>query len=381
MAKILILTSVIGGGHVFRDVAIARALESKLPGAEVVFASGGHAYEMLKEEQLNVEQIAALRFPAHMGTAQFFTLYLAILWSELLQLFDLRRLIKKHRPDLVVLDEFFFLADYCRLRKIPVVFMCDFVGVPSVGLFPNPIRAGLERFFDWFLAKYLPRRVERWIYIGEQGLIPNEDWRARAQAQGILSVGSITKLQYSPPLDRLEARRRFGFAEDAPVISVAIGCSGVGAYLLEAANAAAPLVRAKHPNARFELVCGKGLEPDEIRAQAAAGVSVHGYLKDIENLYAASDVAVVQCGLTTTTECLQLGLPMIIVPLANHWEQANTARYLETQGARRIQADALTAQRLAEEINAALAQPPTSRGALPQGHVQAAEAIIAALKP
>jgi UDP:flavonoid glycosyltransferase YjiC (YdhE family) len=119
MPKILIMTSAVGGGHVFRDLAIAKELGKILPtGYEVIFASGGNAYEMLKEEGVQVELISTLDIPVHLGTANFFKFYFSMLWSEFLQMFDLRRLINKHKPALVVLDEYFFLTDYCRCRGI-----------------------------------------------------------------------------------------------------------------------------------------------------------------------------------------------------------------------------------------------------------------------
>jgi UDP-N-acetylglucosamine:LPS N-acetylglucosamine transferase len=54
-----------------------------------------------------------------------------------------------------------------------------------------------------------------------------------------------------------------------------------------------------------------------------------GYVKNIETFYAGSDAVVIQSGITTATECLMIGTPMIAVPITNHWEQEHTAKYLE----------------------------------------------------
>jgi UDP:flavonoid glycosyltransferase YjiC (YdhE family) len=106
---------------VFRDLAIAQELKKILPsGYEIIFASGGNAYEMLQEEGVRVEKISALDFPVHLGTADFFKFYFMMLWSEYHQILDLRRLIRKHRPALVVLDEYFFLSDYCACAGFPL---------------------------------------------------------------------------------------------------------------------------------------------------------------------------------------------------------------------------------------------------------------------
>ena len=379
---VLVLTSCLGGGHVFRDLAIGRELERLLPpGHRIVFASGGAAYRMIAEEGVPVEEIAGMRFPAHLGTVDFLKVYFAVLTSELKQLFDLRRLLKKYRPELVVLDEYFFLADYCRWKGIPVVFMSDFVGVPREPFLRSPLRALLERFFDWWLSGWLPRRVARWIYIGAPQLIPSAAWRERSQRRGLDFVEPISKLQYTPPPGRDEARRRLGISPGTRVVTVSVGCSEVGGYLLDAANQASEVLRGAFPDLTMELVCGMGIDSSELARKAKPGVRVHGYVRNLEELLAASDAVVAQCGLTTTTECLMIGVPTLLVPLANHWEQQNTARYAaEVAGCESLSADRVTAATLAEKIGDLLQKgrrPTTAfRG---DGHVRAAQLIAGAL--
>jgi hypothetical protein len=73
----------------FRDLAIAQELKKILPSRyEIIFASGGNAYEMLQKEGVQVEKISALDFPVHLGTANFFKFYFVMLWSEFLQLLE-----------------------------------------------------------------------------------------------------------------------------------------------------------------------------------------------------------------------------------------------------------------------------------------------------
>jgi len=382
MPKILIMTSVVGGGHVFRDLAIAQELKKILPSRyEIIFASGGNACEMLQEEGVQVEKISALDFPVHLGTANFFKFYFVMLWSEFFQIFDLRRLINKHRPALVILDEYFFLTDYCRLRGILTVFICDFVGIPHCSFFSNPARSLMERFFDFLLTHWLTRRAHRWIFTGDIDHVPREDWRIRARNVGIMTVEPITKHQYTPPPARDEARKMLGFYENERVVTVTVGCTGAGEYLLKAANEAAPLLMNKVPGLRMELICGKGIDSGPLRRTAKPGVRVHDYVRNFQEYIAASDAAVLQSGLTSTIECLMIGVPMVVVPLANHWEQANTARYVsEKFGIKSIAADQVTAEVLADAMLEILNQSskPKShfRG---DGHIVAAQAIAEVL--
>lgn len=382
MPNILIMTSVVGGGHVFRDLAIAQELKKILPsGYGIIFASGGNAYEMLQEEGVHVEKISAMDFPVHLGTANFFKFYLGMLWSEFFQILDLRRLINKHRPSLVVLDEYFFLTDYCRWRGIPAVFICDFVGIPHCSFFSNPLRSLMEIVFDVALTHWLSRRAHRWIFTGDIDHVPREDWRIRARNVGIVTVEPITKLQYTPPPTRDEARKKLGFDEHDRVVIVTVGCAGAGEYLLKAANEAAPLLINKVQGFRMELICGKGIDSGPLRRTANPGVHVHDYVQNLQEFIAASDAAVVQSGLTSTIECLMIGVPMVVIPLADHWEQANTARYVsEKFGIKNFAADQLTAEVFADATLGILDQPGRRNSPFRgNGHIAAAQAIAEVL--
>ncbi len=382
MPNILMVTSVIGGGHVFRDLAIAQELKKILPSSyEILFASGGNAYEMLQEERVNVEKISGLNFPVHCGTAKFLKLYFMLIWSEFQQLIELRQLIKKHRPVLVILDEYYFITDYFRLRGIPVVFMCDFVGVPHCSFFRNPLRSTMERILDWIIANWLASRANRWIFIGDSDHIPREDWRIRARNLGIINVEPITKFQYTPPPTRNKARQTLGFREDERVVTVMVGCSGAGEYLLKAANDAMLFLKEKVPDLRLELMCGKGIDSGPLRRIVNPGAHVHDYARNIQEFIAASDAVILQCGLTSVTECIMSEVPIVVVPLVGHWEQGNTARYVaEKFGVKRIEADQATAEVLAASIAEILRQPNTPKSPFRgDGHVAAAKAIAEVL--
>jgi len=77
-----------------------------------------------------------------------------------------------------------------------------------------------------------------------------------------------------------------------------------------------------------------------------------------------------------------LGIPIAVVPLANHWEQANTARYVsEKFGVKSIEAPQATAEALADAIRGLLKQ--TTRLQSPfrgDGHIEAASAIAGVLQ-
>jgi hypothetical protein len=359
-------------------MAIAAELKKILPSDhEIIFASGGNAYEMIKEEKVRVEQIPALRIPENHGKVNFFKFYFAILWSEFLQLLHLRRMINEYRPSLIILDEFFFLTDYCRFRKMPVIFICDFLGIPRCSFLRNPLRWFMEKFFDWLITHWQARRADRYIFVGDIDQVPSKDWRQRARELGIVMVEPITKLQYTPVPPRREARAKLGFNSSEKVVTVSIGCAGVGEYLLKAANAAAPLLAEKVPELRMEIICGKGIDSGHLARIADSHAKIHDYVRNFHEFIAASDAALLQSGLTATLECIMAEVPMIVVPLANHWEQVNVARYLVDRfDVRRIDVDQISPKTLSDALFELLDRPdPPESPFRGDGHVMAARAI------
>jgi predicted glycosyltransferase len=91
---------------------------------------------------------------------------------------------------------------------------------------------------------------------------------------------------------------------------------------------ALPLV----PNLRMVAVTGPRIDPHSI--PAVDGLEVYGYVHELRRLLAASDVAVVQQGLTTTMELVTTGRPFLSLPLAHHFEQRYHVRHrLDRHGA------------------------------------------------
>ena len=72
---------------------------------------------------------------------------------------------------------------------------------------------------------------------------------------------------------------------------------------------------------------------------------------------------------------------MVIVPLSNHWEQANTARYAsEKFGVRKIDAKEVTAELLANALLELLNKPTRLKSQFRgDSHITAARAIAAVL--
>ena len=95
---------------------------------------------------------------------------------------------------------------------------------------------------------------------------------------------------------------------------------------------AVPLARRQLPDLRFLVVAGPRIDPKSLPRRR--GVTVRGHVPDLYQHLAASDLAVVQGGLTTTMELTATQRPFVYVPLRHHFEQNFHVRHrLDRYGA------------------------------------------------
>jgi predicted glycosyltransferase len=147
-------------------------------------------------------------------------------------------------------------------------------------------------------------------------------------------AGYVTGFDPAALGPREELRDRLGYAADQRYCVVTVGGSGVGAPLLHRVLEAVPLARRLAPDLRFLVVCGPRIDPRTL--PPVAGTQVVGYLPRLYEHLAASDVALVQGGLTTCMELTASRRPFVYVPLQHHFEQNfHVRRRLQQYGAGR----------------------------------------------
>ena len=180
--------------------------------------------------------------------------------------------------------------------------------------------------------------------------------------------------------DRDAIRAELGYRPGEPVCVVTVGGSGVGTDLLRRAIAAFPAARRLVPGLRMVVVTGPRIDPASLTADLPDGLEVRGYVHDLYRHLAASDLAVVQGGLTTTMELTASQRPFIYVPLRHHFEQNFHVRHrLERYGAGRcLDYDQTVPEVLAQAIAAEIGSPVSYRPVETDGAARAA-ALLAEL--
>jgi predicted glycosyltransferase len=169
-----------------------------------------------------------------------------------------------------------------------------------------------------------PRGRYQPVFLGELEDIPPRSFgpllpRRREWAErNALIVGHALSFDPAEYNDRAELRARLGYGPE-PVVVVSIGGTAVGGDLIRLCVRAFPFAQEVIPDLRMVVVSGPRLSlPD---AGLPEGVELRGYVPDLHEHFAASDLAVVQGGGTSLLELTALGRPFLYFPLAGHFEQ------------------------------------------------------------
>lgn len=224
-----------------------------------------------------------------------------------------------------------------------------------------------------------------WIHEHMAGYcVANAEVAARISARGVPpSHVHVTGIPISPAFrgapSRVEARKELGLAADRPVAIMMSGGAGLGdiASLVEkilASDCDCQLIALAGKNA--ELLA----ELQAIAARHPGKVFPTGFTTTIERLMAAADVAITKPGGLTSSECLALGLPMIVVSPIPGQEERNADYLLEAGAA----VKAVDAGALVYKLQTLLADPARlaamRASALRVGRADAADRVLAVVQ-
>ena len=296
-------------------------------------------------------------------------------------------LVRTEHYDAWVADEGwdvdYFLHENPELKSSAYVWLTDFVGwlpMPDGGDPERRLTSDYNAEMIEQVARF-PRLRDHSLFVGDP-----DDCVPDGLGEGLPSVrqwtekhfdftGYITGYQPLTDDDRLEVRAELGWAPDEKVVVVAVGGTGVGAPLLRRAVAAYSPAAAAVPGLRMVVVAGPRIDPASLNAPD--GVEVRGYVPDLYRLLAASDLAVVQGGLTTTMELVANRRPFLYVPLRHHFEQTfHVTHRLGRYGAgHRLDYDETTPEPLAAAIAAEIGRPTSYAPVATDGAARAAKRI------
>ena len=393
--KVLMVSSPIGLGHTRRDVAIAQELRTLRPEVQIDWLAQSPVSDVVTSRGERVHPASAflasevdhLESESAEHDLHAFTAIRRMDEILLTNFMVFDELVREEQYDAWIADEGwdvdYFLHENPELKSSAYAWLTDFVGwlpMPDGGEPERRLTSDYNAEMIEHVARF-PRLRDHSLFVGDP-----DDCVPDGLGEGLPSVrqwtenhfdftGYITGYQPLTDDDRLAVRAGLGWTDDENVVVVAVGGTAVGAPLLRRAVAAHPLVAAAVPGLRMVVVAGPRIDPASLNAPD--GVEVRGYVPDLYRLLAASDLAVVQGGLTTTMELVANRRPFLYVPLRHHFEQTfHVSHRLARYGAgTRLDYDDTTPESLSAAIAAQVGKPVAYRPVATDGAAKAAQRI------
>ncbi len=342
--RALLVSSPIGLGHAWRDVAIARelrALEPELeidwlaqdPVTRVLEACGERIHPASRLLANESRHIAAESHGHELNVFQAWRRMDEILLANFMVFHDV---VRDHPYDLWIGDEAweldYYLHENPELKTAPFCFLTDFVGwlpMPEGSEHEARLTADYNAEMIEQIARF-PRVRDKAIFVGNPDDVVPESF-----GEGLPSIRPWVEEHFefsgyvlapdAAPADRADIRAELEFTPEEPVCLVTVGGSGVGAGLLRRVIESLPHARERVPGLRMIAVCGPRIDPSTLPARD--GLEVLPYVDRLSRHLAACDIAVVQGGLTTCMELAAANTPFLYFPLRRHCEQNIHVRY------------------------------------------------------
>ena len=398
--RALYISSPIGLGHAFRDVAIAAELRKHHPDLQIDWLAQHPVTKVLEDRGERVHPASAwlANESAHvedesaehdLHAFQAIRRMDEILVNNFMVFNDI---VTDEHYDLVIGDEAwdvdYFLHENPELKHFEFAWMTDFVGwlpMPDGGDHEAALTADYNAEMIEQRARYRRLR-DRSIFVGDpDDIVPDRfgpdlpairEWTA----DNFEFAGYVTGFDPAEFADRDALRAELGYHADELVCIVTVGGSGVGENLLRRVVDAIPTTRRLVDDVKFVVVCGPRIDPRSLPRRK--GVSYRRYVPQLYRHLAACDLAVVQGGLTTCMELTANRRPFVYVPLRHHFEQNFHVHHrLERYGAgRRLDYDDAAdpdslAKVIADEIGREVDYRPVETGGAARAAASIAELV------
>lgn len=287
------------GGHIFPAIAIANAIKSIEPAAEILFVGANGRMEMEKVPAAGYK-IVGLNISGLQRSLKLSNL--AFPFKVISSLMKARKIIGEFRPQAAV-----GVGGYA---SGPLLFMATRMGVP--GLIQE------QNSYPGITNKLLAGKVEK-ICVAYDKMD-----RFFPESKIIMTGNPVREDMVSIEGKRSEAAIHFGVDMNKPVLLVVGGSQGARSI-----NRAMKAGLEQISKAGVQLIwqCGK-LFFDEAKAAVAElksdHIKVYDFITRMDYAYALADVIISRAGASTVSELCIVGKPAILVPLPTAAEDHQT---------------------------------------------------------
>lgn len=347
--KVLFISSSIGLGHAARDLEIAREMKKRNPDIEISWLAGDPARRVIKEAGENLlpecELLGKDSYLAEKVSNGFKMNVNKYLFRVLLEwrksIFATRRLTKEKKFDLIIADEAYelilaFLFFPGIKKKAPFVMIYDFFGFDATTKNPFEKMGTYLWNFAWITGNRTPWVEDLSLFIGNVEDIADKSYglflpNARRHAEKHYKfLGNILPFNPQDYSNTSEIKSQLGYGE-GPLIVCSVGGTAIGVDLLNLCSRTYRILRDKLPQLQMVLICGPRIDSRSI--MVTEGIEIKGYVPKLYEHFAASELAIVQGGGTTTTELVALNKNFLYFPLEEHFEQKLVSDKLARIGA------------------------------------------------
>lgn len=342
--KVLIMPCGIGMGHASRCIALTEELNKK--NIEVVFASYGLGYKMLKEYgKYAITKLPDIKFYGDNGgldikhtakkSVDMPYIFLKSIYHE-------SKIIKKFKPDVIVADAHYSVPITARVLGIPCIMITNELTLNFSELYPQEktmeyLENGLKKFIndvtkqcDAIIVPDIKNSIEVPPKLKEKTTF----------------TGPFLKQNPAKIEDKNKIREKLGFSEDEKIIMVTVGGSEFGKKLLKIIYE----ISGKLDYDKIIIITGPQIDSDFIPDNGK--IVKMNFLDNIMEWMKLSDVIISLAGHTTTMEIASLGIPNIIIPIENHSEQLKNASTMEGYGISRVKKmNEINHEELVDDIN------------------------------
>lgn len=322
-------------GHVTRDVAIAQEIHRQLPEVELVWLASPLATRVLEEageQQLpesslsgDYNSVLEKIISGFCFNVMKYVIYSKKLWDQNVELF--RKVASKYDFDLVIGDEMyeieFAVADKKLHPECPMAIIHDFMG-GAIAMSWNPLEKLLWCYTNRKTIQTFPHPSFTHFFVGEFEDVPDRNaglflpnFRDLVR-QYVEILGYVIRFDPEDYRDRTAIRAKLGYGPELLVIC-ALGGASVGKELLELCGQAYPIMKERIPDLRMVAVGGGMFSPESV--DLPSEVMVRGYVPDLHEHFAASDLSIIVGGGTSATELTALKRPFIYFPLERQFDQ------------------------------------------------------------
>jgi UDP-N-acetylglucosamine:LPS N-acetylglucosamine transferase len=237
--------------------------------------------------------------------------------------------LQNHKFDLIIGDETYEVVIAQLLKvlklKIPFVMLYDFLGLDAMSgsLFEKISVYMTNVIWSQDYRLYMnPKNLA--LFVGEPDDVIGKKWgfllpdRREHAKKYYHFIGHV--LPFDPALysDRSKIKSTLGYGPE-PLVVCSIGGTAIGKTLLDLCGLAYPIIKERIPDLHMVLVCGPRLPPQSL--DIPEGPEIREFVPNLYRHFAACDLAVVQCGGTSTIELTALRRPFLYFPLEEHCEQ------------------------------------------------------------